>query len=225
MCISCGLTDDDFREAGKRFNESKHKIRCIRCYNWGRKYGWCKKGIHCLPPKHNDIFPPGLRTSTTRSYPICLCRADRGNPNPDYTDPRSRWPERIPIEDEDSPAFHYIAVKNRPEYKKRQKVLKEKRKKYKADLKRKKYQEDPEFREAVKRRVRERAADPEEKTHRRFRYKHSETAKEKGRETYRKNREQKLARKRENYKNMAPKEHRAFLDAQNEKRRKKKETK
>jgi hypothetical protein len=177
-----------------------------------------------MPPKQKDIFPPNsLRTSTTRSYPLCKCRSGRAKPAPDYTDPNSNWPERIPIDDVDIPAFNYIAVKNRPEHKRRKEALKAKKNKRQADSKRRKYQEDPEFREAVKKKVRERQADPDEKAYRNLKRRGSETAKEQSRASYQRNKEQKLAKKRENYRKLKenPEAYKEFLDKQNKRRRKK----
>jgi hypothetical protein len=171
VCVSCGLTDDDFIEAGRTFG--KHRtIKCNRCFQWGKKHGWCTTNTHCLPPKSKNVLPDptsGKKMGTPlRDYPRCKCLTKSRPPSPNYLDPRSRYPERIPIEDEDSPKFKYIAVKNRPEYKKWMEKKKElskakerEREKERAKRRRERFSKDPEY--AEKRRQQRREADRRKK--------------------------------------------------------------
>ena len=95
ICLSCGLTDADYKESGKVFGNSK---LCNGCKKRLR-YGLCVNKVHVMPPNSNGNGRP------PREYPACLCAP--GNIKPDYSDPNNRFPPRIPFEDKDIPEFRY----------------------------------------------------------------------------------------------------------------------
>ena len=233
LCLSCGLTDDDFKEVGKQFNQSRREAVCYRCQIWGSKYGWCSTKTHCLPPKTSVIFPPNsLRTSKARDYPRCKCKTTAQTPSPNYSNPSSKFPERIPIEDEDIAAFKYIAVKNREKYKNRQIATKQKRNKRQTAYVKKRYKEDPEFKKKKLEGVLKRMQDPEEKVYRSkyFKQKRASMTPEeqvevraKRKAKYQAGREAANTRKREAYSKLKtdPKKHKAYLLKQKIRRDKK----
>jgi len=92
VCASCGLSDDAYTKAGKRYGPNP---RCDSCLVRGRKYGWCVNKVHCLPPSPEKLKVVGR---PPRNYPKCNCTS--GKVDPDYTDETKKLRPRIPLKPE-----------------------------------------------------------------------------------------------------------------------------